>query len=174
MSEVALVNAVAKKLRTTLSDRTGDHVRVSFEGQPFPHSGQWFVGVAENGFSNQSMSATGLDELYSVKVVITFKMAYSPKKDIEELMAEQGQMRDMTRKVVTAIHQQWDVIGYANTELGNAVNGFIECLRFSSATPVQTRGGDWVWSDSDNPPSVYVRELTFINARRIQTLESMT
>lgn len=178
MSEIALLTAVERKLRTVLNDPKGDRVARSFEGQPFPHSGQWFVGIAENGFSNSNMNSTCLDELYSVKVVLTFKMAFAPKKSIEAVFSEQDHMRDLTRKIVVALHQQWDVINTANEILNpgetDTVNGFIECLRFANASAVQQRGADWVWADSDNPPTVYVRELNFVKARRVQTLESMT
>ena len=182
MSMAALLDGVHSHIKTALT-LTDDHVAVSFNGQPPPFSGQYFITVHPGEVIN------GQDEMredyYSVYVTVTYRTPYAP-------LDRQGQ--DVIRKtseniyktcdaIAAAIHGKYAHITVANALISDLQNKFIEPLRFRGYSGLEERASDWFWSDDDGTRlgerksislnlsnSGFSVTISFADACRIQTL----
>lgn len=179
MSDIALLNAVERRLRAALGDAEGKHVGVQPDGAPPSTFGQWYAGIDETGYSNIDPNPLSLDEQYGVVVMLTVRMDYAPKDRRASRMLAKNEMRDRSRRIVLALHADYDVLGYANAEITAAnanANGFIEPLCFKLAAAVTESGPEWHGGtpSADGQATVYVRRITFGGARRVQKIEGAT
>lgn len=173
MSDVALLNAVEKRLRTALGDADGRFVGVQLEGVPPPAAGSFYVSIDAGPYRNSDMNPQSLDEFFGVTVTLAFKMQFAPKDRRAGVAAGRDHVRGVTRTVITALHCDYQVLNDANAELGAAVNGFVEPLRFARASPAVAKAPDWIGGKTDHPDrkGIYVRTVEFADARRVQRID---
>lgn len=182
MSMAALLDGVHSHIKTALT-LTDDHVAVSFNGQPPPFSGQYFITVHPGEVVNAQDEMR--EDYYTIYVTVTYRNPYAPTD-------RQGQ--DLVRKpadniyktcdaIAAAIHGKYDHITVANALISNTQNKFIEPLRFRGYSGLEERASDWFWSDDDwtrpgerksfslnNVSNGFSVTLFFADACRIQTL----
>lgn len=175
MSDIALLSAAETRLRSVFNDPEGRFVGAQPGGQPPPAMGQYYVGLDSAGYRNNDARGLSLDEVYDLLVVVTFKYAVAPADRRGLKMQAASEIRDTALRVRAALHMDYGVLNAANALIGAAASGFVEPLRFRSASAASAKGADWVWAeDAAQPPTVFAAELRFGGARRVQTIESQT
>lgn len=178
-----LLNAVTAELAAEFGDDLGDaarHCRVTLPpGKPPPFAGQWFVAVwspADFGDGNGNYYGG----TFSIKVTITFRMAWAPQDRQGSESAKTGGALGFYRWADRAkhrLHGSDAVRNAANTAYAadqDFYNGMVENLIFRGTT-YQTRGPDWVGSESEDPAAaeeVVTAELSFDNALQVTKLRA--
>lgn len=180
MGEVELLLAVEAALKTAFADTDGKRVGVQPDGQPPPVAGAaapagagWYAGIDDAGTDNRSSQADQLDHYFAVTVTLTWWANAIPQDRRGRRLMAEGELREKAATVLAALHASYAVMADANARLAASQPtrpGFVEPLLVRSASPVQPKGGDWVWADPDNDaaPSVLVKVMRFGEARRIE------
>lgn len=192
MSMTALLHAVADRVKTALT-LTDANVGISYDGKPPAFEGEEFFVVHPGSVRNSA--DLSLDELYGVSVTLTRRTAFSPQDRIGTAIMAKVTLGLYARadKVKVALHKSEQVLdliggttelqtwtGGKSYSLENSVEGFIESLVFDrySDEPMQ-KGPEWLWATPkgghmNSQPAALALEIRFRDARRIQTIESMT
>jgi hypothetical protein len=178
MGEVELLLAVEAALKTAFADPDGKRVGVQPDGQPPPVAGPaaagagWYVGIDDDGSTNQSDQADQLDNRFGVRVVLSWWASVIPQDRRGRRLLAEGELRERAATVQAALHASYAVLLDANARLATSQPtrpGFVEPLLVRSASRVQPRGADWLWAEpGDDAPTVLVKELVFAGARRIE------
>lgn len=175
MSMRALVLAAVARLQAANS-WTSSTCEASIDGAPPPMAGELFAAVRP-GLWICNRDDGGLDEEFGFDVVITRRLGFAPTdRQDSDVMTTSGATGIMTvaETVRAQLHMSYTVIDTANTTIGGSADGFIEPVRFLSATPPRVVGADWFSSDQDDFQAGLMQTLTFGGARRVQTIESQT
>lgn len=191
MSLANLQLAVRNELRTELplldavrfpAVTINDVIELSNEGQPFPSSGQLFLGIHGSSWTPAgSEKERGIEEVFGVSIMITARTAGTPTDRQTEnhyTSATIGLDR-IARLLTPLIHQSYIILNAANTLIGSPPYGFQEPLRFAGADeePIE-RQADWFWATPGDKrtaqPTGWSLETRFTGAVRIQELSAMT
>lgn len=154
-----LLLATRDKLRTKLDTLIpSDMIQVMFDGRPMPNCGQQFVAVHGTSWTPRNADADmnqGLAEEFGVTCTLTARSPVVPQDllGVELYVKELIGMEPIARKIIHAIHQQFDIINHAN-ELSDTPYGIIEYLRWqnSDAKP-RPVGPEWFYAESPGPDS---------------------
>lgn len=176
-----LLLATRDHLRETCALKP-EECEVTADGRPLPAASNFFVAVHEGDWAPNPQAGAetlALHETFGVQLTATLWCSYSPvdRLGAEVLAKASSGLLARLRPLLVAVHMSYTLMDRANKALGtNRVNGFWHPLAFSSpAGPTTLRGPDWFHAKGNrtNPPSGLSRTLSFRNAQRSQTLESM-
>ena len=186
MSMGALLRGVEARLRSTavLNDQpteaVGKLVGVMPDGSPPNSFGQFYCAVHSLGWRESDPNALSGDELYSVGVTVTARLNYAPGDRRGRQMTNPDDFLAAVGAVQTALHQDdlhrieankliAGTAEYVAVNGGSATaNGFLEPLRFQSASEVQPVPPGW--GGIENTKDVYRVALRFIDARLVRPL----
>lgn len=184
MSLAALLEATRDTLRVSLG--LPDHqCKVSQDAQPDATIGKLFCSVYPTNWNPGGPEVMmGIDETYGIAAGLTFPITHFPADRTENLYLNVLYGVEATaRKVVVALHQNWDVIAAANLlitsraqALGNIdpVNKIVEPLRWLSSDPQPIpKTGDWIYSAKADTVCAWLVNIYFGQARRLQSTANM-
>ena len=180
MSQLALLKAVRDVLRAAPVSYANAQCEVMFDGQPPPNAPEKFIAVHPGNWSATDFDS--LDERYAVDITVTVRVGKVPRDQmgLNALVGPTGASLDRELELIRkTIHSSYTVLTNANTIITAAADGFVEPLRFRNASAPQPRGPEWFHAYSQNeepiqPPMGLSQTLSFGEARRVQTIESMT
>lgn len=178
MSQRALLIAVRDHLKDEVVGLglAGTQCEVQFDGQPPPMCGELFVAVHASDWSCSENES--LEEVYGVNVTVTIRVAKVPldRMGPNALVGPAGKsLDDWLEKIRVSLHSNYDVMSRANTAITTAANGFVEPLRFRGAGRPEPKAPDWFSSEDSASVAVGLAQtLRFGDAKRVQTIESMT
>ena len=174
--------AVLDKIRSALSLTTGVAGQltsdVTFDGQPPPGCGEWFYAVYAGEWRGQSGDAD-LEEIVGVNVTVTRRSAFAPNdRQGSDVWAKAASgLEVQLRKVILAIHHQYDVMNAANTIITASFTGFVEPLLFINGGKPEPKGLDWFSAEQVEAGKFanagIAQTLTFGKAKRLQDLVGM-
>lgn len=184
MSLSKLLRATAEHLRANLSPPEGS-LAVRPDGRPDPTCGQEFIAVY--GIDNvpaSSDSNVGIDTYYAISVAVTRRINYAPFSAQSEIayLRDAEAMEDRLDQIVSLIHQNFTLMGLANSYITRTSHKIIEPFRWqgSDAAP-EVVDNQWFQPNQDtaaasrpNPWCGMVMEARFGNARRKITLSNYT
>lgn len=190
MSINALLLSCADRLQNVFN-LTASNVGIQIDGQPPPFAGELYIALHQSGFQNNDRIGQSLDETYGTNLTLTYRTGFVPidRVGAEALTKLVTGLNARVDKARAAIHMNYDILqmagGSARTggkqfSLLDTVNGFVEPLRFYTATPPQWKYAEWFWSVEEmgdskiRCPCGLVVTLSFGGARRVQTIESQT
>ncbi len=185
MSLSALLLAVRNQLRTECGF-TDVECDAHDDPQPHPTAGKRFIAVYPGECHGGPHSDLGIQEYLGINVGITLRFSGTPQDFISNeiyLKSLRG-MEALSRKVVLAVHRNYDVMNGANTIIAEVldeevadIEGFITPLDWVWTTPVpEVKLGDWFWSDNENEIARkhgLFLNVSFANAHRPQHLATM-
>ena len=180
MSLGALLQATRDTLRASLSLPPSE-CDVRPGGQPPPTFGQRYVAVYGVSWANQTPTMqAGIDELYGVAAMVTLRTAQIPVDRLggEAYIRPLIGIEALCRRVMVAVHMNYDLMNLANSFIPNATHLFIQPL-FWSATDAEPelRDETWVWAkpQEGKAPTIcaMTMEIRFADARRPQAQENM-
>lgn len=158
-----------------------ESVELMFDGRPAPRCGDWFVAVHEGEWRvDEAIGAADLSlpEAFGVTVTVTRKCGVAPfdRVGTDVLAAATKGLLAVCRRVLVCLHMSYRVTDAANAAIGTTANGFFHPLVFRGASATVPQGPAWFNARGvkSNPPCGLSRALSFANAQRVQTLESMT
>lgn len=159
-----------------------DIIQLSADGQPFPSSGQLFLGIHGLDWSVAGAEKEqGVEEVFGVSITITQRTAVTTAdRQTERHYTNATLGLDFIARLLTPlIHQSFIILNAANTLLGDPPFGFQEPLRFAGADVEPTeRGPDWFWATPGDKrtsqPTGWSLQSRFSGAVRIQELSVMT
>lgn len=188
MSIRALLLGVERRLRSAevFNDRPSDPVGQLVGIQPAPgipprNFGQFYVSLHWNNGSGNDKNPQRHDVFQGVIATVTARLNYAPKDRQAQRFTTTGDLYDLVDKIAgpNIVHGNWDVIRFANEQIpgtqdyvnaaedGTAtVNGYMETLVLDTFGPERVAPGDWVSSDAVK--DVFVVDIRFSRARRIQ------
>lgn len=175
MSLRALMLA-AKSTLQTLNTWADTDCDVGVGPEPAPVCGELFIRIHPGAWDCLTSEAGGdLDESFGLQITVSRRLPYSPqdREGVEVLLKETDGLVEKAALIRKQVHMSYDLVNAANTILGVSVNGFVEPLRFRSASIPAVRSADWFSAEDDNHSGLSTT-LMFTGARRVQTLESMT
>lgn len=174
-----ILQACRNKLRTDFGDAIAEEFIAITPpgGKPAPFAGQWFCSVWSSSENNNDDRPEGLDETFSIKVTLTFRMAWAPQDRRGDQMVEQDvAVYEYAERAKDCLHGSDYLRQAANDLLGPDKNGMVETLVYTG-TVYQDRDPSWVWSKNEDPDAeennVYTAELSFTNGRRIQKYDEV-
>jgi hypothetical protein len=188
---LALLKSVRSSIQTLLGGVDKTVCDVTPDGRPSPIAGQIFYGIVGNDFFNDpgDRGKHCLDEKYTIRVIITLRSDYAPYDRMGDAIilgdpelnagnpvANTGGLWYRAEQLRAALQMNYTLMDAANTLINLSVaNGFIVPLVFRSCVYLGVKGPDWFDAEGEgDPPSGIAVELTFNDAERVQTLESMT
>lgn len=172
MSLGALLQATRDTLRQTIGIRETD-CDVQPKGQPTAIAGQVYIGLFGLDWHNETPSMmSGIDELYGVGAMVTIRIAQIPVDRfggdayIKPLIG----LEAWCRKVMVAVHQNYDLMNLANSLIPDHPN-LLEQPLFWSDTQPEPELQDETWFRSnpkDSGPTVCGMSMLvrFVDARR--------
>lgn len=189
MSIRALLKGVERRLRSegVLDDQPDQTVGrlcgVHDGARPPNNAGQFYFAIDWAGGRGNDPDPQRHDVYHAVLVTLTARLNYAPRDRRGAVMTNLNDVYDLADLVTgpNVVHGNWDLIRYANELIvgtqawadldpGNrtaTVNGFTEPLvlagSYGPARPAQTG-----WLGLETPKDVYVIEMRFERARRIQ------
>lgn len=156
-------------------------IELSADGQPFPDSGQLFLGIHGTSWApTGAEKEQGIEESFAIAITITQKTSATPvDRQTERHYTSATLGLDFIARLLTPlIHQSFIILNAANTLLGDPPYGFQETLRFAGADAEPTeRGPDWFWASPERQsslPTAWSLQTRFAGALRIQELSAMT
>lgn len=188
MSEVAIVDAVLNELRDgnrKLSNPALSRENSGWEpeGSPPPIAPQLYISVDESGVTNPGTPQQDhLKEQYRISVFInrrTGEVSADRYSDIYRKL--NNGLTAIERKIVRALHGNWEVMTAANALLtqyagGDSVQGFQQPLWYTGRPKTKPRGADWSGETIADGTLVswVVRELTFVGFLRVTPNDEIT
>lgn len=177
MSLVAILQAVRDQLKTSL-DLQDHECQVHDDPQPHPDVGKRFFAVYPGSCGPGSEQIDyGLSESLGVNVGLTVRLSGVPQDRVTEeifLQALRG-IEPLSRKIVAAIHMNYEVMSRAN-DLISGEDKFFHPLTWAFTTmPPEVKLGEWFWSGESNisrKSGVFVN-IAFVGAERIQKFANM-
>lgn len=182
MSLAALLVGVRDELRSVLGIQDA-LIGIQEDGQPPPGIGAaLYISIHPLGWrptTNREI-IQGLDESYSIGVTITKRISAIPedRKDEEVFLKSLVGFEKLSRRIMVALHQNWDVIERANNFIiaqktdDLEVDPIMEWLRWERTQEIPTpRDGSWLWETREELiPRVASETVTivFSEARRVQ------
>ncbi len=194
MSMNALLGAVVDRLKDQLS-LDDSAVGIGYDGRPPAFTGEeWFQVHPGRVYNDKRIGRESLDEYFDVTVTLTRRTGYTPQDRIgSAVMAEQTQgLYTRADAVKVAIHVKDEVLDFAGGSLvdhtwtggkdysiPDTAEGFIEKLAFDDYSVPEPKGPEWFWATGkggyqNSPPAGIAIEIRFCDARRVQTIESMS
>lgn len=182
MSLAALLVGVRDELRSVLGIQA-IQIGIQEDGQPPPGMGaSLYISVHPLRWKPTTSREIiqGLDESYAIGVTITKRISYVPedRKNEEVFLKSLVGFEKLSRRIMVAVHQNWDVIERANNYIISQktddleIDPVMEWLRWESTQEVPTpRDGTWLWETREEfIPRVASETVTivFSEARRVQ------
>lgn len=182
MSIFALLPAVRDHLRQQLN-YTANECRVMRGPQPPARCGDIFLSIYALSWTPGDPDWNrGLDEYYGVACCISQRIPFLPDDERgEELYIKHGTgIETLARRIMTAIHQNIDVMGSANSLIADSANRIIEPLRWQTtdSQPVEV-GPEWFSAETrtdrtgSTPIAGWTMTVNFDRARRCQAYDNM-
>ena len=176
MSLVALLVAARDRIRSELGI-DGRECGIEIGPRPPQLFGRRYCTVYGAGWTPDPAGELmhGIMEVYAIGCTWTF-MVEAP----DDRIPEEGYIKEVTsieaysRKVIVALHQNWDIINAANTVIGT--HKIIEPLRWLGTDAVPTlRDAEWINSPAKHTAALrpITMETRFGGAMRSQTLTSL-
>jgi hypothetical protein len=180
VSQRALLIAVRDRIRDRLNyGPTECDVRP--DGRPIAAASETYVAVHEGEW--RGVDCEGLDELFGIDVTVSVRSGVTPDDRLgESLMVGPAGMSldEKLRGIVALLHRDppdYPVLNAANVLIGAGGNGLVVPLRFSHADRTKIADPKWFWgppAEEDDCPAGLYRTLHFVEAERVQTIESQT
>lgn len=185
MSLGALLKAVRETLRVNLELSIPAQCEIMPDGRPTPQLGDYFISVHPALWTKGQDGQRILGEAYGVSCTVTHRISISSPDMLMSsvyLLPEAESHEDVIRRVMIAVHDNWNTIIYANqlitnrspAQSGKQVEGIITTLKWAYNDPAPIlRTGVWVGSDDEQAESVLSAistEVRFGDAERIQSL----
>lgn len=152
------------------------YVGVQPDGRPPPVAGQMYVAIHAGPFQNQS--DTSLDETYEARVTLSMRGPVVPtdRQGSDLVVLASTGLLARAEAIRASQHMNYTVLNNANTgqtySIGAGENGFVEPLKFQSASEPIEVGADW-WR-SDKKMGGWMVALVFGGARRVQVIEEQS
>jgi hypothetical protein len=189
MSISALLKGVEKRLRSedVFDDQPEETVGRYFGIHPNPGIpprgfGQWYASIHWGGGQGRDRNPQRHDAFHGVIVTLTARLNYAPRDRQGIRLATANDVYDLADRIAAPniVHGNWSVVNYANEFIvGTAawaaiqdppesatVNGFTETLVLGPMGPERPAPPGWVSEDAAK--DVYVIDIRFADARRIQ------
>jgi hypothetical protein len=189
MSIRALLLGIEKRLRSAdvFNDRPQESVGAYFgvhpaPGSPPPNFGQWYCSIAWGGGRQSDQDPQSQSVYHGAVLTLTARLNYAPRDRQGKRLTTVGDIYDLVETICApnVIHGNWlTVFQYANEFIegtaqyveaagaGTAtVNGFMETLVLDTYGPERVAPPGW--GGIDAPKDVYVIDMRFARARRIQ------
>lgn len=178
MSQRALLLAVRDHLRQELNLRELD-CENTFDGRPLPMSGESFIAIHPGSWTNDTPEC--LDERYGIQITVTVRLPRVPQDRWgPELFTKAAEGLDaLLEKIRVKAHMNYTLMDRANVIIGATgllptANGFIQPLCFRDGGQPMPKGPNWFAAAGRGQYAGLAQTLTFRDANRVQTIESMT
>lgn len=179
MSLSFLLQATRDHLRSELSPvwKQGE-IECQPDGRPMPSFGKQYISIHPTSWTPGDIRPElmmGLDEYFSLSVTLTLRAAQKPRDRMmgDLYLDELRGMERISRQIILALHQNFDIITAANTLASHAGDSplLIEHLRWAGtdASP-RSENSEWFFVEpsDDYPVACLVMESRFRDARRVQ------
>lgn len=176
MSEIALLTGVRDHLRTALT-LTAAQCEVEIDELPPAVVGDLYVIVMPGGWDagpRNSEAGGVLDETYGVEITVVLRAPKYPRdrRRVQMLDSVSG-INAKIDAVRAAMHFKSGVMSTVNALITNSSEKFVEWLKFSSVErKPRVVGGEYFASNANEDAAGLARTVSFIGARRIQSVSS--
>lgn len=190
MNDIAIIDAVLDQLRTGMKRLTNPILtreNSGFEpaGSPPPNAPTLYISVDENGVTNPAAPQQDhLKERHRITVYINRRTGgVAPDRYSSIYRKLNSGLTAIERKIIAAIHGNWEILTRANELLGELVEDgeagqpFSSALWYTGRPKTKPRGAEWsgeTTSDGRKPIGWIVRELEFVGFDRVTPNESIT
>lgn len=175
----ALLVACRNHLRGRLHLKPAE-CEVMPDERPPPSSGDLFISVHPLGWSpGDTNDSLVIDEVYQVGITICRRIRPLPHDRVFDsvFVTRVRGIEDLARKVISALHHNWDVISDANNLIaawGGSGYNIIEPLRWQGCDPSPVpRDASWLFQDHE-PDAITAAAMSlqvrFAGVRRINTV----
>jgi len=149
------------------------------DGHPAPDCGEVFVAI-HDGSARQDMH-NAKNDYFNIFITVTMRCSDVPVDRIGDmrLAAKLTRERGFNRRceeIANFLHMDWGVLQDANQNLQEfnpqavIVHGFCEPLMYAGMEIPALVGGEWFWADPESADVGLKSELSFVDARRLQTI----
>lgn len=147
---------------------------------PFAATGQFFVGIDEDGESGGNAETNALTEVFSIEIGVWRRPGHLPKDMHGQMLVPQDRylpeiktLHDLERRVKVFLHHRWELVQALNTKYGLPDSGrgdnFITSLVWQSTS----RKDAYVAGTSAQNAIAFVgRRLKFRGLKRVQKIST--
>lgn len=171
MSEEAILQGVRDAIRTKCGYSAG---QCDVELDEFPPAmvGEVYVTVQPQlwtGTGSNETSGGTLDEMFGCRVSVILRAMQVPKDRTRTLLLNNlGGLNHRLRKIIAAIHFQYDVMNMINGYITDSSEKLIKPLVFGGCDARPRVVNADSFSSGQGPAAGFVRAVIFGKARRIQ------
>lgn len=150
------------------------------DGRPPNGCGQWYYAIHFAGLRSDDPGAQSSDSLLDASVTITRRMSYAPKDRKGSVTISADELLDQADYIKDLFHMDQQTRILANKEMGMndseaaagrsaAVNGFVECQKYASVSPITEVGPEWVGANPEQGErNIYTVQIRFVGARLVK------
>ncbi len=145
---------------------------ITLDGKPMPSSGEFFISVHDGGTSNGDCNFEVLDMISAIQITTTLRCARIPSDKIDSIITVdlQNGIIPISWRLAKYIHMNYEIMIAANKLIGEAENGYVEPLRFSSISPPRYESANWFGGGQRTGVGDIgvVQTITFNTARNVK------
>lgn len=113
------------------------------DARPTPEAGELFIAIHPGGFRGRSFEH--IESVHSINISPTIRIPVSPTDRVGIALVAQKYrgLEYLVWQIIDLIHNNYNLIIYADSLIDDFKNKWTEPLRFSNCPPPKVVGGDW-------------------------------